>query len=103
MQLLTQGSVGFDSTLNLVAAIPLDERWLGQDLKSMHGQSLTFPVAGTISNPRLDRSMIRNIMLQLGQQAGQQAVERGLDNLLEKQLDNGLNQINSGLDKLFGR
>lgn len=102
-QLLTQGSVGFDSTLNLVAAIPLDERWLGQDLKSMHGQSLTFPVAGTISNPRLDRSMIRNIMLQLGQQAGQQAVERGLDNLLEKQLDNGLNQINSGLDKLFGR
>lgn len=99
---MTSGRVSTDSSLNLVAHIPLDASWLGSDLKGLAGQTMTFPIAGTLSRPSLDDSAIRNVMAELGTKAGAQVIQNRLDGLIQKQLGSGMDQINSGLEKILG-
>jgi hypothetical protein len=91
-QVITSGQVGLDSRLSIVAQVPLDARWLGSDLQGLAGQSVSLPIAGTLSRPTLDSSGMRQVVKQLGGQAIQSAAE----NLLQQQLGRGL-------DKLFGK
>ena len=99
--LMTSGRVGIDSSINLVAHVPLDARWLGSDLQGLAGQTLTFPITGTLSNPRLDDSIVRNVMSDLGSKAGAEVIQNQLNGLLQKQFGSGMDQLNSGLEKIF--
>ncbi|MEL6109912.1 MAG: hypothetical protein AAFU85_28205, partial [Planctomycetota bacterium] len=101
-QLLTSGSVDFQTRLDLMAQLPLDASWLGSDLKGLAGQSVTFPVRGTLSQPALDSSAIREIVTRLGTQAGAEVIQNRLEGIMQKQLGSGLEQINSGLEKILG-
>ena len=60
----TSGSVGFDQSLNMVAEIPILESWIGDDkmLKRLIGKSISIPVTGTLSKPRLDRRSITQLI-----------------------------------------
>lgn len=89
-QVITSGRVAFDGSLNMIAQIPLDPRWLGRDLQQLAGQVVTLPIDGSISRPSLDSSSFRQIAAQLGTQALQSTAE----NYLQQQL-------NKGLDKIF--
>ncbi len=89
-QVITSGRVAFDGSLNMIAQIPLDARWLGRDLQQLAGQVVTLPIDGSISRPSLDSSSFRHIAAQLGTQAIQSTAE----NYLQQQL-------NKGLDKIF--
>ena len=89
-QVITSGRVAFDGSLNMIAQIPLDTRWLGRDLQQLAGQVVTLPIDGSISRPSLDSSSFRQIATQLGTQAVQSTAE----NYLQQQL-------NKGLDKIF--
>jgi len=91
-RVITSGQVHVDGNLNLVTQVPLDADWLGSDLKALAGQSVTLPISGTLSRPRLDPAAIRNLVTQLGTQAIQSQAE----NYLEK-------QFNRGLDRLLGK
>ncbi len=91
-RVITSGQVHVDGRLKLVAQVPLDESWLGSDLKGFAGQPITLPIDGTLSKPSLDAAAIRGLVGQLGTQA----VQGAADKYLEKQLGRGL-------DKLFGR
>ena len=91
-RVITSGQVHVDGNLNLVTQVPLDAEWLGSDLKALAGQTVTLPISGTLSRPRLDPAAIRNLVTQLGTQAIQSQAE----NYLEK-------QFNRGLDKLLGK
>ncbi len=91
-EVITSGQVAMDGRLKLYAQIPLDERWLGSDLKGMANQSVTLPIDGTLSQPSLDSSGVRQVVAELGTKAVQQTAE----NYLQKTLGNGI-------DKLFGR
>ncbi|MEO1524007.1 MAG: hypothetical protein AAFX06_01160 [Planctomycetota bacterium] len=101
-QLMTSGSVDLQSRLDLIAQLPLDANWLGSDLKGLAGQSVTFPIRGTLSRPALDSSGIRDIVTRLGTQAGSEVIQNRLEGIMQKQLGSGLDQINSGLEKIFG-
>ncbi len=90
-QIVTSGSVGMDSSLRMMAQLPLDDRWLGSDLKGLKGQSVSLPIDGTLSRPRLDPAGIRQVVTQLGTAAAKGAAE----NFLQQNL-------NKGLDKIFG-
>ncbi len=90
-QIVTSGSVGLDSSLRMVAQVPLDDRWLGSDLKGLKGQSVNLPIDGTLSRPRLDSAGVRQVITQLGTAAAKGAAE----NFLQQNL-------NKGLDKIFG-
>ena len=85
--LSTSGSVGFDQTLDLVAELTLPDKWLGSSdfTRSLAGQPLRMPIRGTFSQPQIDRSFLRDLT------AG--AAGRAVNNLLDKQLDRGLNNL----------
>ncbi len=91
-KILTGGQVNVDGRVNLVAQVPLDASWLGSDLKSLAGKTVTLPIGGTVSRPALDGGAIRNLVTE----AGAQALQGAADKYIEKQLG-------KGLDKLFGR
>lgn len=91
-QVVTSGRVAFDGRLDMIAQVPLDVRWLGNDLKGLAGQSMTFPIDGTLSRPSLDSSGVGQVFTELGAQAVQSSAE----NYLQQQL-------NRGIDKIFGR
>ena len=92
VQVVTSGRVSLDGRLDMVAQVPLDASWLGSDLQQLAGQPVTLPIDGTLSQPSLDSSGVRQVATQLGVQAAQSTAE----NYLQKQL-------NRGFDKIFGR
>jgi translocation and assembly module TamB len=91
-EVITSGQVALDGRLNMYAQIPLDARWLGSDLKGLANQPINLPIDGSLSQPSLDSSGVRQVVAELGTQAVQQTAE----NYLQKQLG-------KGIDKLFGR
>lgn len=90
-QLLTTGQVDFDGNLGLTAMLPLDPRWLGQDLQRLSGQTLNLPISGTLERPYLDGSNLQSIITQIGVQV----IQDNAENFIEE-------QINRSLNKLFG-
>lgn len=100
--LMTSGRVGTDSRINLVAQVPLDARWLGNDLQGLAGQTITLPITGTLSRPSLDDSAVRNVVRELGTKASAEVIQNRLDGLLRKELGSSLDQLNTGLEKILG-
>lgn len=90
-QVVTSGQVALDGRLNMVARVPLDPRWLGNDLQGLAGQHITLPIDGTLSRPSLDSSGVAQVL----QQVGVQAVQSAAENVFQK-------QFNRVLDKAFG-
>ena len=108
---ITSGQVDFDGRLNLTAQIPLDARWLGSDLRSLSGQTMTLPIDGTLSRPSLDSAGIRKVVADFGTRAVQNAAQEAAGNFLQEQFGRGQQQLEQGLnksleklriDKLFG-
>ncbi len=84
----SEGSVGFDETLQLVLRIPIQDRWIeGQQfLVGLKGQSLAIPVTGTLNHPQMDQRAIAGLSQQLVQKAAGAAIG---------------GEVNKALDKLF--
>ncbi|MEZ6049489.1 MAG: hypothetical protein R3C11_28705 [Planctomycetaceae bacterium] len=82
----TTGSVGFDNSLNLVAEIPLQEKWLGNNrlLASMKGQILRVPISGNLKAPVVDQQALAVFASQFAGSAAQNL----LQNEVDKQLKN---------------
>jgi len=53
---MTEGSVGLDQTVEMVAIVPILDKWVEKDkyLSALKGQSIRIPVRGTLAAPRLD-------------------------------------------------
>ncbi|MCC9599420.1 hypothetical protein LOC67_02525 [Stieleria sp. JC731] len=100
-EVMTSGQVGLDSQVALVAQVPLNARWLGSDLQGLAGQNLAFPINGTISRPRLDETAVRRVMAELVPRAGAEVIQNRLDGLIQKQLGDQVDQLNSSLEKIF--
>ncbi|MEM8734199.1 MAG: hypothetical protein AAGG44_08250, partial [Planctomycetota bacterium] len=84
----TQGSVGVDGTMQMLARMPIPNDWADKSplLEGLRGQSLDFPVGGTVSNPQIDTRLLTQLGRQTIQNAAsgilQQGINRGLDKLL---------------------
>ena len=87
----TSGSVGLDQTLDLVAEIPIREKWVQRDpvLRSLAGQTLKVPIRGTVQKPKLDGKAIA----QLSKQMLQGAAGGVLNNAIERGLQKGLEEL----------
>ncbi len=86
--ILTAGSVAVDGQLEMVASMPIPDKWAdkGPIMAALKGQALQFPVRGTISRPQVDASMLGQLGRQTMMNAGQNLIQQ---------------QLNKGLDKLF--
>jgi hypothetical protein len=84
--LRSQGSVGFDQTVQLTLHVPIQDSWIAKEplLAGFKGQSLQIPVSGTLTHPQLDQRAIASLSQQLLQGAAQQAIGGELNKALDK-------------------
>lgn len=83
----TQGHVGFDQSLSLLAQIPLRDEWLAREpkLAALRGQTVSIPITGTLSNPQLDQRGLERLAAD--------AVRQVTGQLLEDELRKGLQRL----------
>jgi hypothetical protein len=99
VEVRTQGSVGFDQSLNLVAAIPVQEKWIekGKLPAAFKGQKIYIPIRGKISRPEPDTQVLRDLAKQM--------LIGGAKSLLQEELNKNKNrfgeELQKGLDRLF--
>jgi translocation and assembly module TamB len=67
----SNGSVGFDETLNLMIEVPIQQKWVGSKpaLQSLVGQVIQIPVSGTFAKPQVDNRAVGSFVTQAAQQA----------------------------------
>ena len=88
--LISSGAVGMDGRMDLNTGMAIPDDWIAKSpyLAGLKGQTLQFPVRGSLTSPQLDTSVIRNL--------GQMAVTGAAENLLQTQLQKGLGKIFPG-------
>jgi hypothetical protein len=78
------GSLGFDKTLDYVANIPLTENMVGKDAyRFLQGVSVKVPIRGTVSDPKIDETVLQEATASIIQQAMQKNLQQGVQNLLQ--------------------
>ena len=103
--LRTRGNVGFDQTMNMVAEIPILDKWIEDQpyLSGLKGQSLQIPIGGTLTKPRLDRNAIKQLTQQLVQQTARGAVDGVVNKEVDKLRSKATEKIGGELNKLQDR
>ncbi len=83
----TSGTVDIDGRMQMLATMPIPDDWVekSQLLAGMRGQSLQFPVSGTLTGPQMD--------LQLLKQFGRQQIQQAASGLIQQQLSRGLGKL----------
>ena len=91
--LKTRGSVGLDESLELVVEVPVRDEWIAQNkqLASLRGKSLSIPVRGSLTAPQLDLRVFESL--------AREAITAPVENLLENELQKGLNRLLPGKKK----
>jgi hypothetical protein len=84
----SQGSVGFDETLDLLIEVPIQAKWIGDRpaLQPLVGQVLQIPVRGTFARAQIDERAIGNFVSQAAQAAAGGLIEGELNKALDKLL-----------------
>jgi hypothetical protein len=90
----TSGAVGMDGALQMVAEIPIHERWVERDqyLKSLQGQTLKIPITGSVARPSFDKRVLTDLTRQMAagaasgvlQDAVNKGLQKGLDDLFKR-------------------
>ena len=85
----TSGSVGMDETLDLIIDVAIPDNWVADRklLKGLKGKSIRIPVGGTLSRPRPDMRILKDIAKQVGGTALEGLLENKLDGLLKRRLN----------------
>ncbi len=88
--LVSSGSVGIDGRMEINTGMPVPDDWIAKSpyLASLKGQTLQFPIRGSLTSPQLDMQFLRDF--------GRQAVTGAAENLLQQQLQKGLGKIFPG-------
>jgi translocation and assembly module TamB len=91
----TNGSVGFDGTLALVADVPIPGSFPGLKnnpalKKALEGKVVRVPIGGTMSRPAVDRTGFNNAVAAVARDAAKDAAK-----------DAGLDLLNRELERLF--
>jgi hypothetical protein len=98
IQVKTRGAIGADSSLNLVAEIPISDAWIQKQpaLAGFKGQSLQIPIGGSLTQPRIDNRALAQFSTQLFKKAAGGQIESKLNGLLNDALQKNLPQLPNG-------
>lgn len=85
----TQGSVGLDQTLSLLAEMPIPPKWIGNNAlgSALRDKVIQIPIGGTLERPQLDQRRVQELAAQVLRDAAGGAI---------------FNELNRGLDRLLG-
>jgi hypothetical protein len=87
VQLVSSGAVDIDGRIDLNTQMPIPDDWTEKSplLAGLRGQTLQFPVRGTLTAPQLDAQFLKDF--------GRQAVTQAAEGLLQQQLSRGLGKL----------
>jgi translocation and assembly module TamB len=74
----TNGSVGLDGSLSIVAEFPVPARWLGKNAPK-NAPTIKLPIGGTLSSPHVDEKALQQILAQYTIDAAGDAVKREVE------------------------
>ncbi|MBL8794356.1 MAG: DUF748 domain-containing protein [Planctomycetia bacterium] len=82
----TQGSVGLDGSLALVAEFPVPPKWLGADRlgSALSQQKIRVPMRGTLTHPRLDADELARASARIVRDAARDGVRREVQDSLRR-------------------
>lgn len=83
----THGSVGLDQTMNLMAEMPLPPQWLARTpllAETLRHQTISVPIAGTLSKPQVDQQAMADLSRQFLQKAAGNMLQGGLNQQWER-------------------
>ncbi len=89
VEVRSHGSVGMDTTLALVAEIPIRDAWVERDpkLRALRGQTLEIPIRGTLSKPKVDNRILKDLAKMVAAGAAGNLIDDAINGGLEKGLD----------------
>ena len=93
----THGSVGLDQTLNMVAKIPIADAWIAGKpyLASLKGQTISVPITGTVTQPRLDKRALQQLSTNLVKQGVNGALNKVIDDKVAPKVNEFQDQLNN--------
>lgn len=83
----TQGSVGIDETLDMLLTIPILDAWVERRpalLGGLRGQAVRIPIQGTLQQPKVDQTALKQLTRDLIQSAAQGAINSGIESLFKR-------------------
>ncbi len=84
-ELILDGFVGLDNSLDYQAKVPITETLVGKDVyKYLEGTSLDIPIVGTVQKPVLNLKSFQTALSKLAAQAATKALSGELENQLKK-------------------
>jgi hypothetical protein len=87
VNLLSSGAVDIEGRMELNTQMPIPDDWVEKSplLAGLRGQSLQFPIRGTLTSPQVDAQFLKDF--------GRQAVTQAAEGLLQQQLQRGLGKL----------
>ena len=113
INIVTRGSVGFDQTINIIAEIPVLDRWVvGKKwFEGLRGQSISVPISGKLTNPQVDRRALTELSKEIARATAGSVLNQAIEDKtginpsqLQGGLQNKLNQkANRFQEKIQGK
>jgi hypothetical protein len=99
----TRGTVGLDQSMQLVAEIPVLDKWIANNrwAVGLKGQTFQIPVAGTVSRPQIDSSALARVSGQMLQGAATGAINQEVQGLIQKGNQRLEDELIKGVGKWF--
>ena len=87
VNLVSSGAVDIDGRMDLNAQMPIPDDWIEKSplLSGFRGQSLQFPIRGTLTSPQVDAQFLKDF--------SRQAVTQAAEGLLQQQLQRGFGKL----------
>ncbi len=105
VMVVTQGAVGFDQSLNMMAEIPIADDWIeGKPfLSGLRGQSLKVPIGGSVTQPQLDRRVLQNFSTEIARAAAGGALKQVIADNITPQAEALQNRLNDKVSSEVNR
>jgi hypothetical protein len=82
----TQGSVGLDGSLAIIAELPVPPKWLksSQSRAMFAKQKIRIPIGGSLEQPKLDEHALREAMARIARDTAGDLIQQQLDKQIER-------------------
>jgi hypothetical protein len=82
VEVRTEGLVNFDQSIDLLASVPVRDEWTTRPwLADMKGKSIKIPLKGTLTEPKVDDSVWRELTARMVRGTTERLLDRGLKRL----------------------
>ncbi|MEM9825445.1 MAG: hypothetical protein AAF958_02590 [Planctomycetota bacterium] len=87
---LTSGRVSTAGQLDMVGQIPIQRAWVGRDLGSLAGATISLPITGTLNNIQVDTRTMSQIFARVAAEAGRDKIDQILRKEISRPLEKWL-------------